>query len=154
MPLLLIALAAAAVLYWQKGKEFLSAYKVKFIDALFDKNKTRDAFYAKFFFTIRIEVDNVTDFTGTLQRAKLKLSYEGKQLGTVEKNTAVTITKNAKTRIEIPVAVPTLSFLTSLPALISAVTGGKELMFKINGELIFGIGTVTVNEQYKVATNV
>jgi hypothetical protein len=152
MPLLLIALGVAAYLYWQKGNEFMDTYQVKFIDGVFNYNKTRDSFFVNIFFTLRIEVDNTTDFSGTLQSAKLKLSYNGNLLGTINKTEPVTIVKNGKTRIEIPVSVPVIKMVSNILSIISQVKSKSGvLQFKVQGDLNFGIGTVTVNQDYKVS---
>ena len=150
MNFFLIALGVGAWMYFRQGKEFIAQYKIKFIDALFNYAKTRDSLFTKIHFSIRVEVDNPTDFAGTMQSAKLKLSYKDKVLGTVEKREPVTIAKNAKTKVEIPVTVPTLSLIGNIATLISAITSGKNIVFNIKGDLIFTIGTVTVNENYPV----
>jgi hypothetical protein len=107
VPLLLLALAVGGYLYMNQGKDFATSYKVKFIDGLFDAKKTQNSSFSKLFFSIRLTVENPSDFKGTLQGAKLTLSYKGKSLGDITLQKPVTIVPKGNTSVELPVAVPT-----------------------------------------------
>ncbi len=133
------------------GKDFKGSYKIKFIDALFDYAGTKATVFTQVKFAIRIEVENITDFKGTLQSGKLAIAWNKKSLGYVTVSKPVTIEPNSKTVVTIPVSIPTLNIINSASDLLQAMTNGKVLIFNITGDLNFAVGTVKVNEQYKLA---
>ncbi len=150
MPWLLLLLAAAVGYYILQAKEFKGHYKIKFIDSVFDYKKTKYSGFTKIFFSIRVSVNNKTDFTGTLQSAKLALSYKGKKVADVSLPEPVTLAKAGETKVAIPVQVSTLSLISNILVLIDAVKNKKAITFNVKGDLNFAIGTVHVNEDFKI----
>jgi len=150
MPVIILLIGLGAYLYYQDAQKFKENYKIRFIDAVFDKNRTGASFFTKIYFTIRFEVINETDFVGKLQSAVLNIFYNGKQLGATKVLAPVTIVKKGVTRIELPVMIPTLMLIDSVATIVTAIKNKSALTFNIKGDLNFLIGKITVNEVYKI----
>lgn len=153
---LLIALAGlGAFLYYQQSEDFLQKYHISFIDASFDLAKTEAAAFANIYFNIKIDVANITDFTGTLQSALLNvyLKSTGTNLGYVNLPAPVTINPQAHTVVSIPIAVKTANVIDNVTNIYQIIANGQTLTFNIKGKLVFGIGTLTVDQDYPVKLN-
>lgn len=151
MEYLLVALVGYGLYdYFNAAKKFLTVYKVKFLDAKFDYQATAGSSFQTTFFKIKIRVANDTDFSGTLNTAKISVYYGAKKLAYVDAKNAITIQANKETIVEIPVRVSTFAFIRSIPELLQIVASGKTLSLHLKGDLNFAAGTYTVDQDIKV----
>lgn len=145
-----ILIGAGLVIYYLEGKKFLERYKVSFLDAAFKYPATLATAFTRLFFTIKIKVENPTEFKGTLNSAALQVSYSGADLGTVNIRNPVTMEPNGSQTVEIPVQVSTNTLAKSIPEIIKQLKSGSGLIFNVKGNLNFAAGTQTVNLSYPV----
>lgn len=136
--------------YFNAAKKFLTVYKIKFLDSKFDYQATAASAFQTTFFRIKIRVENGTDFSGTLNTAKIAVYYGSKKLAYVDAKNAITIQANKETIVEIPVRISTFDFIRSIPELLQVVSSGKNLSLHLKGDLNFAAGTYTVDQDINV----
>lgn len=152
MNYLLIGLAAAGLLYYNQAKKFIDTYAITFLSSKFDYQATVNSVFTRLFFTVNIEVKNTTEFTGTLESGKINvfLKSTGKNLGFINLPAPVTIKANGGTVVQFPVAIPTVNLYSNVNTLIDQVKTGQAVIFRLQGELKFNVGTLNLDQDYTV----
>ena len=148
MDLLLYGLAAGLVWYFTEAKKFLDNYQVKVKRFSLDNSASAKTLYLKLIGKITLQINNPSHFMATLDKLQLTAWYNGKVVGSVYKNSPITL-QAGNIDYDFDLDIITLSLFTSVANAIEAIKAGKQLELQIKGFAIVGKSTLPINQTVK-----
>ena len=149
MNLLLYGLAAGLVWYFTEAKKFLDNYQVKVKRFKLDNSASANALYLKLIGKITLQINNPSEFVATMNKLQLSAWYNGKVVGSVYKNSPVTL-QAGNMDYDFDLEIITLSLFSSVANAIEAIKAGKSLEVQIKGFAIVGKSTLPINQTVKI----
>lgn len=142
-----LVLAVAGILWYaNRAKKFISDYRITFSDISLDWGKTLASLMTQFYFTVKLNIVNPSNFSTKLNAVNLNVYQGGKQLATLQAKEQVEIGPNTTTPIKISTTVPTLNLLARFKPMIDEIKSGRSVTVNVQGYAEFPSGRLTVNE--------
>ena len=150
-PLIPLLLLGGAAWYLMEGEQFRKQYRLSFFGVSIDKDATRESGYRRLVFTVKLRLDNPTDFSGTIQAVRLRFSWKGVQIGEVYDAGPKRIEAKTTSIIEVPVSIQPADFAANAAGLIREFIRRGKIDLNVKGSVMTGAGTLYLNNNFPVS---
>lgn len=150
-PLIPLLLLGGAAWYLMEGEQFRKQYRLSFFGVSIDKDATREAGYRRLVFTVKLRLDNPTEFSGTVQAVRLRFSWKSIQIGEVYDVGPKRIEAKTTSIIEVPVSLQPAEFAANAAELIREFIRKGRIEVNVKGSVMTASGTLYVNNNFPIS---
>lgn len=142
---LIFGAAAAGLIYTflNKKKAALEDIKISNIDAYIDLEKTKQNFFLKLFYNLKIQLYNNADVSVKIKGIEAKFFINGIEFGSMNSTLKTDIAPKSSNKISLAASVSTGNIISSILDIISE---GKATI-KVEGTLLTDLGLVEFKEE-------
>lgn len=146
IPLFVIGGALAVYAYVNQAGAFANNLIVKFKGIGLDWENTKKSLFTKVYTNLRLELANPTKFAANITSLNLKIFYQGREIGKIEKFGNLEIKPEAAANIDVSAALTTLQLFPTISAAITALGANKPINVNIKGVVNSSAGSYQFNE--------
>lgn len=140
--LFLIAITGGAAYYFLKGKkESLENLIIKPIDIAIDSKKSRQLFFQKLFYNIKLKITNPSGFSVKILSIDLDFIVNNELIADIQKQSAIIIKPNETKVITIESSIATLGIIQQI---ISMLTNKEGIDVAIKGNVQTDLGNINI----------
>ena len=146
--LFLIAITGGAAYYFLKGKkESLENLIIKPIDIAIDSKKSRQFFFQKLFYNIKLKITNPSGFAVKILSIDLDFIVNKEVIADIQKQSAIIIKPNETKIITIESSIATLGIIQQI---ISMLTNKGSIDVAIKGNVQTDLGNINIAYAKKI----
>ena len=140
--LFLIAITGGAAYYFLKGKkESLENLIIKPIDIAIDSKKSRQLFFQKLFYNIKLKITNPSGFAVKILSIDLDFIVNNEIIADIQQQSAIIIKPNETKVITIESSIATLGIIQQI---ISMITNKEGIDVAIKGDVQTDLGNINI----------
>lgn len=140
--LFLLAITGSAAYYFLKGKkESLENLIIKPIDIAIDSKKSRQLFFQKLFYNIKLKITNPSGFAVKILSIDLDFIVNNEIIAEIQKQSAIIIKPNETKVITIESSIATLGIIQQI---ISMITNKEGIDVAIKGDVQTDLGNINI----------
>lgn len=142
--LLPLALLGAGYIFLKRKATSASNLQIEVQDIGIDSERTKDSWFAKLYYTVRLDVTNPDQAAVTIKAVNLDVFVNGQKIGRVQKLDSVTVPPRSAITVNVNASIATLGVLTTVK---DYFLGSGELIMKVSGFVDTDLGRVTLKDQ-------
>jgi len=150
LPGILIGGGIAIFVYMNRAKQFAKNLAIQLKGIALDFNKTKQSLFLTTWTNINIAVNNPTKFQTKITSLNLVISYNGREVGKINKIGDLIVNPESSNNLTIPVGIDTLSLFSNVASAIQAISSKLPINLNISGVINSTAGNYSINQIVKV----
>lgn len=147
--LFLLAITGGAAYYFLRGKkESLENLVIKPIDIAIDSKKSRQLFFQKLFYNIKLKITNPSGFSVKILSIDLDFLINKEFIADIKKNTSIVIKPNETKIITIESSIGTFNIIKQI---ILMLNNNEGIDLSIKGNVETDLGTINISYDKKIS---
>ena len=150
IPGVLIGGGIAIFVYMNRAKTFAKNLAIQLKGVALDFNKTRQSLFLTTWTNINIAVNNPTKFESKITSLNLVVSFNGREVGRINKIGDLVVNAESSNNLTIPVGINSLSLFANVSTAIQAISNKMPINLNISGIINSTAGNYSINQIVKV----